>query len=125
MLLNQENKFITKYHIFVLGNVWQKRTFRVILLSVVVDIPKKDGTWVTISLNTCKKLLKYQPELKEGGCEMKPDSWEYHCHARTSSCMYTAKCRLVKVGKGAGRIRCEEEHFFTGWTCCDVKCEKR
>ena len=81
------------------------------------------GEWKTITLNTCKNLLKYLPELEKGGCADNPDNWEYSCYVKSRTCMYTVKCKLrVDPNGETAKIVCEETHFFTGFTCCDVKC---
>ena len=72
-----------------------------------------------ITLNTCKKLSTYFPKLVAGGCDEKPDEWEYVCGAKTRTCIYKVKC---KFDPSINNVRCEETHYFTGWTCCDVKC---
>ena len=89
-------------------------------IDVYVGGPER---WKKITLNTCKKLLKYYPELEKGGCANNPDNWENSCHVKTRTCIYTVKCKLVVApDRSTAGHYCEETHFYTGWTCCDVKC---
>ena len=107
-------------YIFFVGEKRIKRhiVYSLPSLSVTIDVPI-DGKWKTITANTCKRLPEYYPELEKGGCMGKPDDWEYHCGAKTKTCIYNVKC---KFDSSVEKIRCQETHFFTGWTCCDVAC---
>ena len=83
------------------------------------------GVWKKITLNTCERLSYYYSILEEGGCDENSDSWEYICHIKTKTCMYSVKCKIEFPEGGDDEkpeIVCQETHVFTGWTCCDVKC---
>ncbi|CAB4028646.1 Hypothetical predicted protein [Paramuricea clavata] len=104
------------------GNVRRKRVtvYDVTPIALKVDIDvDKNGKWVTITLDTCKRWPEYLPELEKGGCAGKPDTYEYHCGAKAETCMYSVKC---KFDRNVHKYRCKETHFFTGWTCCNVSC---
>mgnify|MGYP002803404369 CR=1 FL=1 len=93
-----------------------------LLAKIEVELPDGDK-WKKITFNKCEKLSYYMPDLIKGGCDENSDDWEYHCHAKTETCMYTVRCKLVSTDNDIQqRIRCQEKHIFTGWTCCDVKC---
>jgi hypothetical protein len=113
---------------YFLGKVRQKTEKRSVQYSISSKVSrilvltariKRNGKWVTITLNTCKRLSYYFAELEKGGCAKNADDYEYHCRSKTQTCMYSVSCKFDITFH---EYRCKETHFFTGWTCCDVKC---